>query len=434
MRMRDATTPLSTETSTHRGAKRRRRCWIGLAIGMVGLLATSWLARQLVLQGLLFPVRIGSGSMAPALLGPHYEVTCDDCEFRWPVDAFADIPFERLVCPNCGKRSAYAPESLPRNWGDRILIDRWSYLHRAPRRWELAVYRSPSNPKQLEVKRVAGLPGEHISIRYGDLYANGQLLRKRLDELRRVAILVHDDRYSPRQSMLPDRWAAEPPSEDGIAWTSFRAWRCFDSPLPRSDETLVFDNDSYNPSLRRQTHAVYDLLLSFHVEARAPATLSLRGHNGWAEYRLDVPFSGGQGTLERDGQLVAEAELPAASAALNGVWEFALVDEQVILAIGGREVLVYREPSERDGPRRAVHRPLAYATSGDAIAIRERRVWRDLHYLSPERLRDQWSGYALGDDHYLLLGDNVPLSIDSRHATTGIPRNHMLGRALPYFR
>ncbi|MCC6785119.1 MAG: signal peptidase I, partial [Planctomycetes bacterium] len=53
---------------------------------------------------------------------------------------------------------------------DRILVDKSRYLFFEPDRWDIAVFRYPIRVQQSYVKRIAGLPGEKLCIRGGNLY------------------------------------------------------------------------------------------------------------------------------------------------------------------------------------------------------------------------------------------------------------------------
>ena len=48
--------------------------------------------------------------------------------------------------------------------GDRVLVQKFLYDFRTPKRWEVAVFHYPGDPSQAYVKRVVGLPGESIRI------------------------------------------------------------------------------------------------------------------------------------------------------------------------------------------------------------------------------------------------------------------------------
>ena len=55
---------------------------------------------------------------------------------------------------------------------DRFLVAKFL----RPRRWDLTVFRFPENPEQTYVMRLVGLPGETITIKDGQISANGKLL------------------------------------------------------------------------------------------------------------------------------------------------------------------------------------------------------------------------------------------------------------------
>lgn len=53
--------------------------------------------------------------------------------------------------------------------GDYLLIDEISYRFREPARGEVVVFRYPENPSVYYIKRIVGLPGEHVVIRGGNI-------------------------------------------------------------------------------------------------------------------------------------------------------------------------------------------------------------------------------------------------------------------------
>lgn len=70
------------------------------------------------------------------------------------------------------------------DWGDRLLCWKLAYLRHPPRRWEVAMFEAPEQAREqskipnltfgsergVTVKRVAGLPGERLSIIEGDIW------------------------------------------------------------------------------------------------------------------------------------------------------------------------------------------------------------------------------------------------------------------------
>jgi signal peptidase I len=59
--------------------------------------------------------------------------------------------------------------------GERYVIHRWLYWRAPPRRGDIVAVRLPGE-EGLMVKRVIGLPGEHISVRWGRVFINRRCL------------------------------------------------------------------------------------------------------------------------------------------------------------------------------------------------------------------------------------------------------------------
>ena len=57
--------------------------------------------------------------------------------------------------------------------GDRILIDRFSYMFGAVERGDIVVLGYPLDPSLDYIKRVIGVPGDEVQIRAGELFVNG---------------------------------------------------------------------------------------------------------------------------------------------------------------------------------------------------------------------------------------------------------------------
>lgn len=151
---------------------------------------------------------IPTGSMAPTLLGAHMDFRCPDCGWKFTADYPAKDPSnpnasppERAVgqhfpirCPNCAYLFPVGPaggattdaagtgsEPLV-SYGDRILVQRFAYLFADPARWDVVVFRSPSDDdlvarqgdqyQQNYIKRLVGKPGESVIVLDGDVYVS----------------------------------------------------------------------------------------------------------------------------------------------------------------------------------------------------------------------------------------------------------------------
>lgn len=82
----------------------------------------------------------------------------------------AEIPLLNLLC------------LFPTIWKNDQKRD-WGY-HRAfgwrnPERMDVVVFRNPKNLEQLLVKRIVGLPGDTLSISYGEVHINGKVIEEK---------------------------------------------------------------------------------------------------------------------------------------------------------------------------------------------------------------------------------------------------------------
>jgi len=402
------------------------------------------------IEGLVRRVTIAGPSMAPALCGESYAVICGDCGFRFRCDAEHLPTDHRAACPNCG----FADNSLDvarRSPPDRVLIDRWPLLWSTPQRGEVVAVQTTEH--ELAVKRVAALPGERLAIRDGDLYAGQQLVRKTRAQLTATRLLVHDNAYQPQQTPgLPPRWRAadaasrwkaeeggfqvEPSAADSedIDWLEYEHWSCTVDSRSRGRPAAITDNDSYNQGeTHRPLNAMSDVLVSCRLRAVGAGQLVFAAVDG--EQRFEVEIEPRKRILLRSsGRTLLDRPLRLNLSRQPTEIEFGLCDQQVLLAANGRMVLRYEYERPVLSRSEPLH-PLAIGARGIGLQISELRVWRDIYFLDSHGLPRRWQADSpLASDHFALLGDNQPVSIDSRHwEPPGMPRSAILGRVYQPF-
>jgi signal peptidase I len=363
--------------------------------------------RAFVVEAFVIP----SGSMAPTLLGAHMRYRCQECGYQFDVNFPTDSRDENLVipslagprtvfsshCPNCGyKVPSSSPDpyqsatNSPVNYGDRILVLKYLYLIQEPQRWDVVVFKSPSERTKYEVnfiKRLVGKAGEAIMLLDGDVYAAPSFTgpvdaqpwkvqtkpRAAQNALWRI---VYDNDFYPRNSQeRPSPWQSPWQKSKGQGWeadgqngpgrilrfnnaASFGTLRFdkdtnkgefpFTDWLPYNETMTVprpegnfYNTDSYAEG-RIPRWYVSDLKLQFSYQRTAGdgelrASLSKLRHDFIA-----VLSPGSAKLLHRlpDGQLktVAEAKLDFAGAGPLMV-ELANVDYQVTLRVNGRNLI-----------------------------------------------------------------------------------------------
>lgn len=416
---------------------RRRKLLVLAALSLAVCLVV---ARFAAIQGLFVPVRVAGDSMAETLVGEHLRVACADCRYAFRCGVEGLLESETAVCPNCGfaENSTAGRVVHP---GQRVWIDRFAYVARGPSRGDLVALRDPLDSSRLVVKRVVGLPGEWIELRRGDVYRDDLRWQKSLAELRAVASPVHDERFQPERSPnLPPRWA---PRGD---WETYQHWRCFASPLPRSELSPVLDNDPYNQSVSRQLREAVDQLFVARLDLAASdrAVVAVRLVDGHAAIVCDGPSrcvslwrSAGDELpepreIDRWQKLAESPPLPALGAAPCDV-EIAICDGRCLVAIEGEQCMSYDATPNGEPWQVTSSTPWSTAILGTNSQFTARRILRDVYYLDPLDRQDNWRAERrLGADEYFLLGDNPSVSIDSRHWPNGgaARRSQMVGRVI----
>lgn len=399
------------------------------------------------------PARVAGPSMAPRLVGTHYCVTCEDCGFPFafgvespPMDGYA-------VCPNCGAQDndVSAAEPLP---GQEVCIDRGEWRVSGPQRWRMAAFRQPGNTQRLNVKRIVGLPGEQIAIRGGEIYVDGQMLRKSLPELRDVAVLVHDNRYHPvRNPSLPSRWspadsntgwvvngtggfehrppnAGSEPDDPNFDWLEYHHWPALPPPTPRTQSSAVHDHFAYNQGESRLLNEVRDLMLHCRLSMAGAGGVSLRIHDGRGVWELHFDAESRKAALWFGGKAIREVAERVADEGATVEIELALLDGRILAAFDGTTVLVH----EVSCPPHAtsslpLSRPVAIGAVLAEVEVSELRIYRDLYFLHPWGHAADWEmDGPLSRDEIFVLGDNCPLSNDSRNwEQPGLPISNVLG-------
>jgi len=382
-------------------------------------------------EGLLRRVTIDGPSMAPILCGRHHLVICDDCGFSFRCDAEHVPDDDRVTCPNCGhtdNRLTNARLEPP----DRVLIDRWRLVGQRPQLGEIVALQAPESNTELAVKRVAAVSPTELAIREGDLYLDDSLIRKSPAELRQVRLLVHDNGFQPQTTEnLPHRWrgtsnashwqasgtgfrlASLPSGGDRLDWLEYHHWACTANPRLRGVATCIRDNDPYNQGeTRRGLNSVSDVLLSCRVRAEGRGQLAFVAVDGNRRFEVFIEPQK-RIILKADDRVVLDQPLKLDLSRGKSEIEFGLCDRQVLFCTAGRTII--RWPYERStGPQAEVLHPLAIGASSLDIELSHLCVWRDIYYLDPRGRSERWQGGPLPGAHLAVLGDNQPVSIDSR--------------------
>lgn len=149
---------------------------------IVVALILAFVFRAFIIEAFVIP----TGSMASTLNGAHGTMVCRNCgwEFAYGLtdpSVRGGFLFDNdsvAQCPNCRWSNETSDVNDRRGnceAGDRILVLKWTYdlggATLGPKRWDVVVFKDPSDGVQNYIKRLAGLPNEVLEIVDGDVYS-----------------------------------------------------------------------------------------------------------------------------------------------------------------------------------------------------------------------------------------------------------------------
>ncbi len=404
-----------------------------------------------------FPVlcQVDGGSMALTLLGRHVDLTCPECGFAFPCDAGSPREARRendeatVICPSCAARFEPAQPGIALS-GDRVLIDRSAFQLRRPRRWEVVAFARPDEGPELTVKRVVGLPGEKVQLAGGRVYIDNELLRRDLRQQRAMRVLVHDDAFSgPAPRWRPQDYGSNWTRHDGrvvhtespndeIGWLAYNhedAAEKGTSLIRRngpegtahesemSPSSPVSDYGYYNrgrmQSRNESVHRTPDVAMSFRLQdVHGRGVIWLQASDGRDEFMVEIEPAEKTFTVRknRGKQPLGAGELPGP---LRGeTIDVSLIDRQFLFAVGSKTLFTATNDSgtiDSAGDPPLTAQPLAIGVQGLGVAVDRLRVYRAIYYGGPPGSgREPGPIYTVGPDEYFVLGDNNPISEDSR--------------------
>ncbi|QDU77897.1 hypothetical protein Pan97_49760 [Bremerella volcania] len=383
--------------------------------------------------------RVASGSMAPSLLGPHYPLTCEQCKYSTALDA-TELP-EYATCPNCGFQENPIDTSKVRP-GHRLI---WETIEpNQLRRWDVVLLEDPET-NAWQVKRIAFLPGETPQIRQGELYRGAQLIRKSPQGREALKQLVFDQSHaapnSPRfrsERSAGSGWNVRqgslgfaPIGDDHTNnndWLIYHHHRCLPPPSPVEHAASPLDSYGYNHSVSRELFPVSDLWIEFkceHWQAQG-LTIRLQGNEHTATIEVDLSQGIVQGSNSEQ-----SITLPLSIDSLAGM--------TIRAGEYDGEFFLELQQDRRHGyfPLGAAsmqwsNQPFALKIDEGQAILRHVKVYRDIVWLGRQRRPTQWSfDRELSPDEIFVLGDNTPVSDDSRFELGPIDvRKNLRGKVL----
>ncbi len=379
--------------------------------------------------------QIPTGSMAPALYGKHFEVTCMACEEKFSLRRDSDRPVDlSSACPSCGAPLSQVPVKVSARGGDRILVAKDLYFFKAPERWDVFVFKSPERGKENMnfVKRLVGLSGETLELMNGQVFIDGRIQSKPPAIQRHLWQNVYDHFSSSDAQeywLTSGRWSVV---EKGLLLSAGASgWQTV--------EYAAGIGDYYSYNGRRAQNTVGDILVSGRVTIDDDSGAFAAAV--WADdntYKAVFRPSGSTLSVELR---VNEARQIERSVLIANPREFdfslASVDSTGRITVDGEPVItVAWELTSDEAPLYTNASGVFFQGTGSSILVRDVDIKRDIYYPAhlgrPDSVNMEPFMVKVPEGDYFGLGDNSPISNDSREWGS-IPRENVLGKAFFVF-
>jgi signal peptidase I len=430
--------------------------------------------------------RIPTGSMADTLMGDHFRLRCTQCGYKYEYnfDPYVELnPNNRAVvgngyykmlpqprCPSCGY---YENPTVPasKSNGDRILVFKSLYQFTEPKRWDVFVFKNPTDPKINFIKRLIGKPGETIEVIDGDIYINGKLARKSPKVQEELWFPIYNNNFQPIQP-LEGRFNGhgwhQPFTNQGDSQWKWDSARPLEFTLAGDESkvhTLFYDTQKGNDF--RATYAYgkpmdyhtipycSDLLLKFSVKQSGAGTIGIALSKYKILYKASLDSDGTMKITKTssDGNVV---ELASERFRISADDHFVPVsfsdsDHLLVFEVAGQKLSYDLGTDPNDaGERLKEISPSASVFGIGKLTINDVQLYRDIYYMNNttrgvnDKILRAGEGepFTLGKDEFFACGDNSPDSYDSRlWQTEGIgnngttyrmgivPRDYLVGKA-----
>jgi signal peptidase I len=201
----------------------------------------------------------------------------------------------------------------------------------------------------------------------------------------------------------------------------------------KSHVAPVVDHYAYNSGVENQrATSVHDFMFECQLQVDGnTGAFALEMFDGQHRFRNLIDFEKQQVTLWVDDQ-----PQPLRTESLNGAigskpvrLEMSVMDRQVLCAVEGK--LLYQPLlfSGSTKPRTEIREPLRFGAQGARVAVAGLKLFRDIHYTRGKGIHGVDEPYELDQQSYFVLGDNSPVSLDSRSwADAKVDRKYLLGK------
>ena len=287
--------------------------------------------------------------------------------------------------------------------GDRILVDKIPLFFGEPDRWNVIVFKYPVNANRNYIKRLAGLGGETLDIRDGDVWIDGKISRKPDSVQETLFFPVYPGLYA-------DDERASAFEGDSDAWEKlglddFRV-ESADAPALLTYRRSVRDATTWTGE-KEGFERVGDVRLRLLVTPESGRVLLRIVENRIAN---DLSLAVGEGaSFARHGDVEHPLEGLVLEPGEEVEVSLANVDDTLVVDVDGETFHFEYDSVPEEDTSHADDAILLGVESG-AARFSEIRIDRDVYYTRRGTCRN----VKIPEGHYFMLGDNSRSSKDSR--------------------
>ena len=305
--------------------------------------------------------------------------------------------------------------------GDRILVKKYAYEFRKPKRWEAVVFFYPHNNRQIFIKRLIGLPGEKVHIRNGEIYINNVIARKP----RKVAEELLYPIYEPHQPFkdnwqYSDKWQIDKKKyvvdANEIEWCKYKHV-VTNRYEPVNNKRFFYRQQYAYPVGGGLRVGEIRFAIKFKMQSDS-GSIHLELREG--EYRFLCKINAG-----KPGELckyIGEDDTTKEQVTFAGNYQkdtwyslvFSNIDDLVTLQIDGKEIakLDYAQ-KQQQAQRITFDTAFRWGVRG-SFELQSAQLWRDIYYIGKRDFFGGLTSFHIPQNHYFVLGDNPPNSRDSK--------------------
>jgi signal peptidase I len=215
-----------------------------------------------------------------------------------------------------------------------------------------------------------------------------------------------------------------------IHWPGIKLEAAFSQLYRESHYSPITDFYGYNRLVEnKETNLIRDIMLTAKIEHKNnEGQITIELSDGAKQYQCTLDMKEKRATLTSVSDHSILDSVPMDDFTLNGQFQFeySLFDRQIIIAVNGRELFspisLPLLEKHNSAPKA---RPIRISASGSIWKISQLTIHRDVYYTE----KGQNQVFQLKKDEFYVLGDNSPISYDSRRWTNGaVHKKYFLGK------